>query len=147
MDLDNYWMSIGRVSYYGGGLPMEYGRPLYNFIYLLLSFPSPILSRRRLDMYHTSTHGVASVRLRIQDRSETWCTRLVENTGRKKSPKIRHLRTIAQLCRAISSLVWLITTSDHIEPHRTKWDHIWVYGPTTSHKGAKTHKPHTCEHL
>jgi len=27
---------------------------------------------------------------------------LVENTGRKKSPKIRCLGTIAQLCRAIS---------------------------------------------
>ena len=36
-------------------------------------------------------------------RSETCSTRLAENTGRKKSPKIRHLRTIAQLCRAISS--------------------------------------------
>jgi len=35
-------------------------------------------------------------------RSETCCTRLAENTGCKKSPKIRHLRTIAQLCRAIS---------------------------------------------
>jgi len=30
------------------------------------------------------------------------CTGLAENTGRKKSPKIRHLGTIAQLCRAIS---------------------------------------------
>jgi len=29
--------------------------------------------------------------------------RLAENTGRKKSPKIRHLSTIAQLCRDISS--------------------------------------------
>jgi len=29
--------------------------------------------------------------------------RLAENTGRKKSPKIRHLRTSAQLCRVISS--------------------------------------------
>jgi len=61
---------------------------------------SPILSRRRLDVYHTSTHGVALVRiwnaglkcavrgsLKVQDA--------------KKSPKIRHLRTIAQLCRAI----------------------------------------------
>jgi len=36
-------------------------------------------------------------------RSETCCTRLVENTGRQKSPKIRHLGIIAQLCRAISS--------------------------------------------
>jgi len=31
------------------------------------------------------------------------CTCLAENTGRKKSPKIRHLGTIAQLCRAVSS--------------------------------------------
>ena len=36
-------------------------------------------------------------------RSETCCTRLAENTVRKKSPKIRHLGTIAQLRRAISS--------------------------------------------
>ena len=34
-------------------------------------------------------------------RSETWCTRIADNTGRKKSPKIRHQRAIAQLCRAI----------------------------------------------
>jgi len=31
------------------------------------------------------------------------CMWLAENTGRKNSPKIRHLRTIRQLCRAISS--------------------------------------------
>jgi len=31
------------------------------------------------------------------------CTRLAENTGRKNDAKNRHLRTIAQLCRAISS--------------------------------------------
>jgi len=30
------------------------------------------------------------------------CTRLAENTGRKKSPKSRRLGTIPQLCRAIS---------------------------------------------
>jgi len=29
--------------------------------------------------------------------SEMCCTRLAENTGHKKSPKIRHLGTIAQL--------------------------------------------------
>jgi len=43
-------------------------------------------------------------------RSETCCTRLAENTGRKKSPKIRHLRTIVQLCRAISSQLRQILT-------------------------------------
>jgi len=31
------------------------------------------------------------------------CTRLAENTGRKKVAKNRHLGTIAQLCRDISS--------------------------------------------
>ena len=37
-------------------------------------------------------------------RYETCCTRLAANTGRKKkSPKIRHLRTVAQVCWAISS--------------------------------------------
>jgi len=55
----------------------------YAFFYLLLSF---FLSSPNL-------------------RSETCSTRLAENTGRKKSPNIRYLRTIAQLCRAISSQV------------------------------------------
>ena len=35
--------------------------------------------------------------------SETCCTRLAENTGCKEVAKNRHLGTIAQLCRAISS--------------------------------------------
>ena len=43
-------------------------------------------------------------------RSETCCTRLAEYTGRKKSPKIRHLGTIAQFCRAISSQIRHIST-------------------------------------
>jgi len=47
------------------------------------------------------THSTLSANLGC--RSETCCMRLAENTGRKKSPKIRHLSTIAQLCRDISS--------------------------------------------
>ena len=51
------------------GRSMEYGRPLYfhavicssSFFFLL--FSSPNLSRRRLDVCHTSTHGVALVRI------------------------------------------------------------------------------------
>ena len=39
-----------------------------------------------------------------------WCTRLAENTGRKKVAKNRHLDTIAQLCRAISSQLRHIST-------------------------------------
>ena len=43
--------------------------------------------------------------------SETCCTRLAENTGCKKSPKIRHLRNIAQICRAMSSQLRHVSTS------------------------------------
>ena len=39
------------------------------------------------------------------------CARLAENTGRKKSPKSRHLGTIPQLCRAISSQLRHVSTS------------------------------------
>jgi len=42
--------------------------------------------------------------------SEMCCMRLAENTGRKKSPKLRHLGTIAQLCRAVSSQLRHIST-------------------------------------
>jgi len=35
---------------------------------------------------------------------------LAENAGCKKSPKIHHLRTIAQLCSAISSQLRHIST-------------------------------------
>ena len=37
-------------------------------------------------------------------------TRLAENTGRKKVAKNRHLGTIAQLCRAISSQIIHVST-------------------------------------
>jgi len=43
-------------------------------------------------------------------RSETCHTRLAGNTGRKKSPKIRQLRTIAQLRRTISSQLRHVAT-------------------------------------
>jgi len=42
--------------------------------------------------------------------SETCCTWLAGNAGRKKSPKSRHLRTIVQLCRAISSQLRHVST-------------------------------------
>jgi len=42
--------------------------------------------------------------------SETCCARLAGNAGPKKSPKSRHLGTIAQLCRAISSQLRYILT-------------------------------------
>jgi len=47
-------------------------------------------------------HTVCGLSAILRCRSETCCTRLAENTGRKKVTKNRHLGTIAQLCRAIS---------------------------------------------
>ena len=46
----------------------HYGRPIFalwflSSYYLLSFFNSPNLSGRRLDVYHTSTHGVALVRI------------------------------------------------------------------------------------
>jgi len=60
--------SNGAIQMLCYGRPMEYGRPLYFCpvisIYLLSSFfSSPDLSGRRSDVYHTSTHGVALVRI------------------------------------------------------------------------------------
>jgi len=51
-----------------------------------------------LPYFHTWCDLSANLRC----RSETCCARLAANTGRKRSSKIRHLGTIAQLCRAIS---------------------------------------------
>ena len=49
--------------------------------------------------FHTSCDLCSN----LECRSEMCCTWLAENTARKKSPKIRHRHTIAQLCRAVSS--------------------------------------------
>ena len=46
----------------------------------------------------------------LECRCETCCAQLAENAGTKKSPKIGHLGTIAQLCRAISSQLRHIST-------------------------------------
>jgi len=46
----------------------------------------------------------------LECRSQMCCTWFAGDAGRKKSPKIRHLRTIAQLCRAISSQLRHVST-------------------------------------
>ena len=58
--------------------------------YLLPSsffFCSPILSGRRLDVYHTSTHD-AGLSANLECRSEMCCMRLAGNTGRKNDVKL-----------------------------------------------------------
>jgi len=63
-----------------------------SFFYL---FSSPNLSGRRLDVCHTSTHGVAVCGLsaNLECMSEMCCTQLAENTGHKKSPSWHHRTT------------------------------------------------------
>ena len=57
--------------------------------------------------YFTTWCGLSA---NLRCRSETCCMRLAENTGCKKSPKICHLRTITQLCWAISSQLRHVST-------------------------------------
>ena len=67
---------------------------------------SPNLSGRTLDVYHTSSGLTAN----LECRSEMCCTGLAANTGPKKVAKNRHLGTIAQVCRAISSQLRHVST-------------------------------------
>ena len=112
----------GRTSYilrlswphYGIGQVIIFSS--YGFFLLsifLLSFLkfffSPILSRRRLDVCHTSTHGVALVR--IQNAGLKCAARGSLKIQTQILPKIRHLRTIAQLCPVISSQLRHVLTT------------------------------------
>ena len=71
--------------------------------FLLLSFfffSSPNLSRRRLDVCHTSTHGTwCGLNANLRCRSETCCTRLAGNAWtqkiRQKSPSWHHRSTLS----------------------------------------------------
>ena len=80
-------------------------RSLRGFFRLSSSFffSSPILSGRRLDVYHTSTRDVAVVRI-LNAGLKCAARGSLKIQNAKKSPKNRHLRlrTIAQLCWAIS---------------------------------------------
>jgi len=58
-------------------------------------FSSSNLSRRRLDVCHTSTHGVALVRISDAGRKPAACGSLEMQDA--KVAKNRHLGTIAQL--------------------------------------------------
>ena len=74
----------------------------YLSIYL---FSSPNLSGRRLDVYHTSTHGVALVRIYNACLKCAACGSL-----EIQDAKNRHFGTIAQLCPAISSELRHVST-------------------------------------
>jgi len=79
------------------------GHYIFALWFLLLSFLFPRLISAVADWMSTILPHMVCLSASLRCRSETCCTRLAKNTGRKKSPKIRHLGTVAQLCRAISS--------------------------------------------
>jgi len=78
------------------------------FFFLLSFFSSPNLSSRRLDVYHTSKHGVTVWPL-CEFRMQVWNV-LHAARWKYRMPKNRHLRTIVLLCRAISSQLRHIST-------------------------------------
>jgi len=86
-----FYLFIFLWSPYGIGQTIIFS---YCGLFFFLLFSSPNLSRRRLDVCHTSTHGVA-----LRCRSETCSMRLAENTGRKKSlqksPSAHHCTTLS----------------------------------------------------
>ena len=77
--------------------------PVVSFFCLFYS--SPNLSGRRLDVYHTSTHCVALVRIQ---NARLKCAAL--GLLKIQDAKSRHLGTIPQLCWAISSQLRHVST-------------------------------------
>jgi len=80
------------------------GHYIFVLWFLLLSFfLFPRLISAVADWMSTILHTWCGLSANLECRCGMYCTRLAEKTGRKKSPKICHLRTIVQLCRVISS--------------------------------------------
>ena len=75
--------------------------------FLLSSSFFPRLMSAVADWLSTTWCGPSA---NLECRSEMCCTRLAGNAGPKKSPKIRHLCTITQLCWATSSQLSHILT-------------------------------------
>ena len=86
--------------------PYVIGQTTYIFIlsFVLSSFfrrlSSPVRDWMSAILPHITWCGFSA---NLECRSETCCTGLAGNAGCKKLPKHRHLRTIVQLYRAISS--------------------------------------------
>ena len=89
------------ISYWPSGWALAH-------ILVILSFFPRLISAVG-DWMSTIHRGLSA---NLECRSETCCTRLAANTGRKKVAKNRHLATIAQLRRAIFSQIRHVSTID-----------------------------------
>ena len=81
---------------------------LLSFFFLFLFFPRLISAVTDACLPYFDTWCGPSANLEC--RSEMCCAWLAGNEGPKKSPKIRHLGTIEQLCRPISSQLRHVST-------------------------------------
>jgi len=102
------------ITFADYGRPMEYGRPLYlhpvsfflsSFFFLYPRLISAVRDWMSIPYFRTWC-GLSE---NLECTSETCCTRLAENTGRKKVAKNRHLGTIAQLSG------YIFATKAHID--------------------------------
>jgi len=80
------------------------------WFFLLLPSFFPRLISAAADWMSAILPHMCGLSANLRCRSETYCTQLVENTEHKKVAKNRHLGTIAQLCRAISSQLRHVST-------------------------------------
>jgi len=115
-------------------------------LFFFFLFSSPNLSRRRLDVCH---HAWRGLRANSECRSEMCCTRFAGNAGPEKSPKIRHLGTIAQFCRAISSqLRHLSSIGKNPLNSNTSFTcpyNMANFGPLTAEIGLPCSLGHSCK--
>jgi len=109
---DKYQMLLTAMSHLNNACAIFVVFFLFSSHFFL--FSSPNLSRRRsqigcLPYFHTWCGLSAN----LECISEMCCRWLAGNAGPKKSPKIRHLGTITQICRAISSQLRHVSTCHH----------------------------------
>jgi len=80
------------------------GQHIFALWFLSIFFFIPrLISAAAAWMSTILPHNGVAYSANLERKSEMCCTRLAGNTGRKNDAKNRHLRTIAQICRAISS--------------------------------------------
>jgi len=82
------------MATYGIGQAIIFLSCGFFFLSFIFFLSSPILIHHRLDVYHTSTHGVALVQIKYAGLKRAACGSLKIQDA-KKSPKICHLRTIS----------------------------------------------------
>ena len=112
---DNLTQTLDFAVFSSFIMAAQWGRPLYfaavvSFFFFFLSFFFSRQSQRSQIECLLHFHTCCGLCLNLECRSEMCCTRLAENTGRKNLPKIRCLRTIAQLCRAITLQLMRVST-------------------------------------